>query len=148
MAGEEKIPGGRVVAKGHHAELTVDEIADLLPGGAALMDALGRRYWVMYYAAKGGNWDLARYEWRESLKVLRAMAKARPKYAEDLAAFEKETFAPIGKALDAGDFPAFERAYRDGIEASDTYHRKYEKPYIRFRLPDRPPEWLDVSERE
>ncbi len=141
------VSGDRVVAKGHHGELTLDEIVDLLPGGAALMDLLGRRYWVMYYAAKGGNWDLARYEWRESVKILHAMAKTRPKYAADLAAFEREAFASIGRALDAADFPAFERAYREGIEASDAYHEKYSKGYIRFRLPDRPPEWLDVGRR-
>lgn len=148
MAGEEKVPGERVVAKARHGELTVDEIADLLPGGAALMDALARRYWVMWYAARGGNWDLARYEWRESVKILHAMAKVRPKYAADLAEFEKEKFGPVGKALDAGDFPAFERAYREGIEASDTYHGKWGKPYIRFRLPDRPPDFLDVGNVE
>ncbi len=144
MAGEDA-PGDRVVGKGHHGELSLDEIADLLPGGAALMDLLGRRYWVMFYAAKGGNWDLARYEWRESAKVLRAMAKTRPKYAVDLGDFERGAWASIGKALDASDFPAFERAYREGIEASDTYHGKYDKPYIRFRLPDHPPEGLDLT---
>jgi hypothetical protein len=99
----------------------------------------------MYYAAKGGNWELARYEWRESAKLLHAMAKTRPKYAEDLAAFEGGVFARIGGALEAADFPAFERAYREGIAASDGYHAKWAKPYVRFRLPDHPPEMLDLS---
>ena len=109
------------------------------------MEAFGRRYWVMYYAARGGNWELARYERRESAKLLHALAKTRPKYAEDLAQFEREAYAKVGTALEAGDFPAFDRAYRAGIEASDTYHAKWGKAFIRFTLPDRPPDLLDVG---
>jgi hypothetical protein len=145
MAGEGSIPGSDVVAKTRHGELTVDEVADLLPGGAEIMEAFGRRYWVMHYAARGGNWDLASYEWRECGKLLRALAKTRPKYAEDLATFEREAYAKVGAALEAADFPAFDRAYRAGIEASDTYHAKWGKAFIRFRLPDRPPDGLDMG---
>ena len=144
MAREGAVPGSDVVAKTKHGELTVDEVADLLPGGAEIMEAFGRRYWVMYYAARGGNWELARYEWRESGKLLHALAKTRPKYAADLAEFEAGAYANVGTALEAGDFPAFDRAYRAGIEASDTYHAKWKKPFIRFRLPDRPPDILDL----
>jgi len=144
VAGKKSIPGSDIVAKTRHGELTVDEVADLLPGGAEVMEAFGRRYWVMYYAARGGNWELARYEWRESAKLLHGLAKTRPKYAEDLAAFESEAYARVGAALEGEDFPAFDRAYRAGIDSSDTYHAKWKKPFIRFRLPDRPPEVLDL----
>ncbi len=144
MADEERIPGERVVGRTRHTELTVDQIADLQHGLADLMDVFGRRYWVMVYAARGGNWDLARYEWRESVKLLHQMATTRPKYAQDLAAFETVRFTPIGRALEAADLTAFEEAMRAGIEASDTYHGKWAKPYIRFRIPDRPPDLLDL----
>ncbi len=142
---DERIPGDRVVGRTKQGELTVDEIADLLPGFASLMDELARRYWTMYYAARAENWDLARYEWRESVKLFQKMAKTRPKYAEDLAAFERETFSRIGESLEHTDIAAFERAFQDGIAASDSYHDKWAKPYIRFRLPNRPPDFLDVS---
>ena len=130
-----------------HGELSVDEIADLQHGLSDLMDVFGRRFWVMAYAARGGNWELARYEWRESAKLLRQMTKTRPKYAEDLAAFEREAFAGIGTALEAGDLSALEVAMRTAIEVSDTYHEKWSKGFIRFRLPSRPPDYLDVSGR-
>ena len=139
------MPGSDVVAKTRHGELTVDEVADLLPGGAEIMEAFGRRYWVMYYAARGGNWDLARYEWRESVKLLHQMAKTRPKYSEDLGAFERDRFDAVGKALESGDLAAFEAAIQAGIDASDTYHEKWTKPYIRFRMPTRRPDFPDVS---
>ena len=148
MAGKEKIPGDRVVGKTRHTELSVDEIAELQHGLSDLMDVFARRYWVMAFAARGGNWDLARYEWRESSKLLHQMAKTRPKYAEDLAAFENAPFAAIGRALESADLKAFEVAVGAGIEASDTYHEKWTKPYIRFRMPKRPPDFPDVSGSE
>jgi len=145
VAGGERIPGERVVGRSRHTELSVDEIADLQHGLSDLMDTFARRYWVMTFAARGGNWDLARYEWRESVKLLHQMAKTRPKYSEDLGAFERDRFDAVGKALESGDLPAFEAAIQAGIDASDTYHEKWTKPYIRFRMPTRRPDFLDVS---
>ena len=133
---EDTIPGARVRATTKHGELSVDEIAEMQPGGARLMDELAHRYWVLYYAAKGGNWDLARYMERESEKLLAILGTARPKYAADLDVFVKENLGPLDAAIRARDWPAFEAAYRRGIEASDVYHAKYNKSFLRFRLPD------------
>lgn len=134
-------------AKTIHGTLTVDDLASLQPGMARLMDELSRRYWALYYAAKAGNWELARYMVKEVEKILRAAALVRPKYAEDIASFTRDRLGPIEAAIEAHDWPAFETAYRRGIEASDEYHDKYNKGFIRFRLPDRPPEWLDLEPR-
>ena len=67
---ETPIPGSRVRATTKHGTLTVDEIAAMQPGMARLMDEVSRRYWVLYYAAKARNWELARYMLKESEKVL------------------------------------------------------------------------------
>lgn len=144
---EETIPGSRVRAATKHGPLTADEIGEALPGGARIMDELAHRYWVLYYAAKAGNWELARYMEKESEKVLQILAKVRPKYAEDLDVFIREDLAAIAHAIDEKDWPSFEAAYRRGIEASDVYHEKYNKVFLRFRLPDRPPDWFDLSPR-
>lgn len=144
---DEIIPGSRVRAATKHGDLTVDDIGEMQPGGARLMDELAHRYWVLYYAAKGGNWDLARYMERESEKLLVILGKARPKYGADLAVFVNESMGPLAAAIEARDWEAFEAAYRRGIEASDVYHAKYNKGFLRFRLPDRPPEWFDLGPR-
>lgn len=141
------IPGGRVRATTKHGTLTVDELAAIQPGMARLMDELSRRYWALYYAGKAGNWELARYMAKESEKILEAAALVRPKYAEDLAAFARDVFAPLAGAIESKDWTAFDAAYRRGIEVSDVYHAKYNKAFVRFRLPDRPPEWLDFKPR-
>lgn len=125
----------------------MDDLGAMVPGMARLMDELSRRYWVLYYAAKASNWELARYEWRESRTLLGIMRVVRPKYARDLEAFDSEVMAEIGRTLEAEDFDAFDRAYREGIAASDRYHAKLNKGFIRFRLPARPPDWIDVTPR-
>jgi hypothetical protein len=144
---EEAVPGSRVRASTKHGDLTVDEIGEMQPGGARLMDEFSRRYWVLYYAAKAGNWELARYMERESEKLLAILGKARPKYAADLDVFVHENLGPVAAAIEARDWRSFEEAYRRGIEASDVYHAKYNKAFLRFRLPDRPPEWFDLEPR-
>jgi hypothetical protein len=141
------IPGARVRGATKHGSLTVDEIAEIQPGMARLMDEVGRRVWVLYYAAKAGNWALARYMEREMEKVLMIAATVRPKYAEDLEAFRREHLPRIDAAIEAREWTAFDAAYRAAVDASNGYHEKYAKGFIRFRVPDRPPDWLDVAPR-
>ncbi len=144
---EAPIPGVRVRATTKHGTLTVDEIAAMQPGMARLMDELSRRYWTLYYAAKAGNWELARYMEQEAGKILKTAALARPKYREDLEAFQRVRLDRIAKAIEERDWRAFDVEYRRGIEDSDQYHDKYNKRFIRFRLPDHPPEWFDLTPR-
>ncbi len=142
---EETVPGSRVRTTTKHGTLTADELASMLPGMSRLMDELAHRTWVLYYAAKGGNWDLARYMERESEKLLETMALARPKYREDLATFAGEHLTAIARAIDARDWAGFDAAFRAAVDASDVYHAKYRKGFLRFRLPERPPEWFDLG---
>src|SRR2546421_11752541 len=144
---EGPIPGSRVRATTKHGTLTVDEIAAMQPGMARLMDELSRRYWVLYYAAKAGNWELAAYMARESEKILQTASVARPKYRDDIASFVRERLGPIARAIDAKDWRTFDAAYHRGIDDSNVYHDKYNKRFIRFRLPDHPPEWFDLTAR-
>lgn len=144
---ETPIPGSRVHATTKHGTLTVDELAAMQPGMARLMDEVSRRYWVLYYAAKARNWELAQYMLEESEKILRTASLARPKYREDLASFVRDRLDPIEDAIERKDWEAFEDAYRRGIADSDMYHDRYNKRFIRFRLPDHPPEWFDLGAR-
>ncbi|HYM40109.1 MAG TPA: hypothetical protein VEY12_08215 [Thermoplasmata archaeon] len=144
---EDQIPGSRVRITTKHGSLTADELGDVLPGAARLMDELARRYWVLYYAAKSGSWELARYMEKESEKVLAILGQVRPKYAADVNVFLREDLPPVVRAIEAKDWPGFDAAYRRSVDASDRYHEKYNKGFLRFRLPDRPPEWFDLSPR-
>ena len=144
---DETVPGSRVRATTKHGSLSVDEIAEMQPGLARLMVELSQRFWVLAYAGRAGNWELAEYMAREARKLLGTMVLARPKYGEDLKAFTAEHMRPIEAAIEARDLDAFEGAVRKSVEASDAYHVKYRKAFIRFRIPDRPPDWFDLEPR-
>lgn len=125
--------------------LTPEQLTEVQPGMARIMDEYGRRYWAMYYAAKAGNWDLARYMHRNMLKLGDVAATLRPKYAEAMKEFEERHMKVIGETLAAKDWPAFDAEYRRAMTASDEYHDRFKYNYIRFRLPDHPPEWLKME---
>jgi hypothetical protein len=133
---------GRSVAR---TELTLDEIAELLPGTGELMASVGQCWWKCAYAARGGNWDLAAYFVRRVRSLQRKLAVVRPKYSGDLAAFEEQHIAPALAACDAKDLRAFDGAFASATDRANELHAKWAKPYIRWTLPDEPPKDLEMS---
>ena len=135
-------------AKSQHlarTELTLDEIAELLPGTGEIMASVGECWWKCAYAARGGNWPLAAYFVRRVRSLQRKLAVVRPKYSGDLAAFEEQHIAPALAACDAGDLPAFDRAFAAATDKANELHVKWAKPYIRWTLPDEPPRDLELG---
>jgi hypothetical protein len=132
-------------ARATRTELTLDEIADLLPGTGEIMASVGDCWWKCAYAARGGNWPLAAYFVRRVRSLQRKLAVVRPKYSGDLAAFEDQHVAPALAACDAGDLAAFDRAFAAATDRANELHVKWAKPYIRWTLPDEPPRDLDLG---
>jgi hypothetical protein len=131
--------------KTKHTELSLQQIAELQPGLADLMPAVGDRYWVSYYAARGGNWALARYQLRHLVKLFRKGALTRPKHEANLTEYERTSIAPLFDAIESRDFAAFEAAYLRGIEVANQIHRDLGHPDLVWRLPSRPPEQFDLG---
>jgi hypothetical protein len=131
--------------RSRHVELDLDQLVELQPGLGRLMPEIGRRYWVVYYAAKGGNWELAAYQVRQIVHLFRIGSTTRPKMASMLEAFQKETLDPLAAAIQARDWNEFERIYEDGVGSADRFHAANKHPEIRWRLPDHPPPDLDLG---
>jgi len=126
-------------------QLTLEQIARLLPGTGEIMASVGIAWWKCAYAARGGNWELAAYFARRVRGLQRGLAVTRAKYADDLASFEAEHLTALLAALDAHDAPAFERAYTAATDRANELHVKWAKPYIRWVLPDEAPKDLDLG---
>lgn len=133
------------VGKTRHAELTLDQIAELQPGLADLMPAVGQRYWIAYYAARGGNWALARYQLRHLALLLRRGAVTRPKHAANLTEYERGSIGPLMEAVQGRDLNAFEQAYRRATDVANDLHRELGHPDIVWRLPPDPPAQFDLA---
>jgi len=131
--------------KTRHTELTLDQLAELQPGLAELMPAVGDRYWIAYYAAKGGNWALARYQLRHLAMLLRRGATTRPKHAQNLLEYERSSLGPLFEAIQVRDFEAFLRAYSEATSVANRLHVDLGHPDIVWRLPGAPPAQLDLG---
>lgn len=128
-----------------HGSITLDQLAEMQPGMARLMVEYAERFWTMYYAAKASNWALANYMHSEMMKLGKIVPIIRPKYAEGMAEFERTHMEPLLAAITANDGDAFEVEYRRTLAASDTFHDRFAKPFIRFRLPPEPPPYLEMA---
>ncbi len=139
------MPDDAKTAPTKRGELTLAEIAELLPGTGEIMASVGECWWKCAYAARGGNWQLAAYFVRRVRGLQRKLSVVRPKYSGDLAAFEEEHIDPALAACDAKDQRTFERAFAAATDKANELHVKWAKSYIHWTLPDEPPKDLELS---
>jgi hypothetical protein len=132
---------------GGKRDMSIDELAMVQPGLARIMPEIGARTWKLYYAGKARNWPNALYQWKEAKKLFELGAYTRPKHEDALEEYLRDHWAPIGKAIEAQDLPAFLAAFDAAVEAGNAWHAKKDKPYIRWKLPGEPPPDLDLTPR-
>jgi hypothetical protein len=128
-----------------HGDLTLDQIAELQPGLGTLMRDISDRYWILYYAAKGGHWDLAAYQLRGLRSLFKKGATTRPKYKVMLDDYAGQIFDPLEQHIVANDFPAFEKIYLAGIEVANQLHVATKHGEIIWKLPATPPAHLELG---
>ncbi len=133
------------IGKTKHTELTLDQVASMQPGLGYLMPMVSDRYWIAYYAAHSGNWALAAHEIRELAKLLQQCALTRPQYEPQLTAYERTTIADLLQAIATHDLGTYDAVFRKGTDAANAYHRSLGHPEIVWRLPQQPPDHLDLS---
>jgi len=128
-----------------HREMSVEDIATIQPGLGRIMPEIGARTWKLYYAAKAGNWVLAKFQLKEARGLMELGSFTRPKYEDNLNQFIEEHWNGLEAAILDEDFEVFDSLFRKAIEAANAYHELRDKPYIRWKLPDTPPPDLDLT---
>jgi len=124
--------------RSRHGELTLEEIADLLPGAGDAMVVVSRVYGNLWHAAAGGNWDLASFYFRRTRTLLRNVSITRPKYAAQIADFVSDFLEPVGQALLDRDLDRFEQLYEASVRRANELHVVTGYPYIRWSRPESP----------
>lgn len=114
-------------------------LADLQPGVGTVMIEYSGRYTNAYYAAKGGNWELADYMVKEMREIQEVGETTRPGRASSLKAFEQAYLDPLDKAIKAKDLKAFTTAFNRGVEGCNGCHASSGFAFIKYRLPKAPP---------
>ena len=123
-----------------HGELSLEEVAGLLPGTGEVMASVSHCFAMCWHASRGGNGELATYYLNRTRNLLRGLAVTRPKYAEQIREFETGFLEPLYQALRDEDGPAFRGAYERATEQANVYHVDTGHPYIRWARPAQPPE--------
>ena len=90
--------------KSKHGEHSIDQLVEIQPGLGRIMPEISDAYWYAYYAAKGGNFGLARYYVKKTISLMKLCATTRPKYEKMLAAYETGSLGPLMAAGGAEDW--------------------------------------------
>jgi hypothetical protein len=126
-------------------QFQLSELGALMPGMAEVMPLVGGRIWKCFYAGKARNQALARFQLKEAVNLMEKGAFLRPKYAENMEKFINEEVEAVKKTIEAADWDAFEGAFQAMVDAANAYHDVYDKPYLKWRIPDTPPPDLDMT---
>lgn len=138
---DDKPPTGKT----RHGELTLDQIASVLPGLGPIMKDVGERYWVCFHAAKGGNWELAAYELRSVRSLFKTGSVTRPKYAKMLSDYTAQHIEPLLQFCARKEWPGFEAAYHKSVDVANELHRQVNHGEIVWKLPPEPPQHFDLG---
>ena len=122
--------------------LELEQLTAIQPGLARLMPEIGARFWKAFYAAGAANWPLATWQLKELRKLFRLGNVTRPKYEADVEAYIHDDLVPLLAACDAADLAAFERAFSEAVDAANDYHRRWNKGFLVWKVPQTPPEDL------
>jgi hypothetical protein len=113
-------------------------LADIQPGLGTVMIEYANRFTNAYYAAKGGNWDLASYMVKEMGEIQEVGETTRPARADALKAFEKSYLDKINEAIKAKDFKKFEADFKSTVQGCNGCHAGQGFPFIKYQLPKAP----------
>jgi hypothetical protein len=120
-------------------------LAGIQPGLGTVMIEYGDRFTNTYYAAKGGNWDLAAYQLKEALEIQEVGEATRPGRAPGLKGFEDAYVGKLEDAIKDKDFAAFETAFNNAVKGCNGCHASQGFPYIKYELPAAAPAPLSVK---
>ena len=134
-----------VIPTKHNKHLTLGKIAEITPGLGTVMMEYSHRFYIAYYAAKAGNWDLAKYEIHEMLEIQEVAEATRPAHASALKAFEDTYLSKVEENVKTKEWKHFDNAYKKAVIGCNACHTKSGHAYIRYELPMTPPKMLDLS---
>jgi hypothetical protein len=126
----------------------IESIKGKLPDQSHAMQDVSYHFSNLWFAGQNENWPLAEFYNNETRSHLQWAVRIIPK-RKDLAgreidlqailqAFETSPWTQIKNAIAAKDKPAFEKAYRFGLETCYACHKAADKPFLRPQIPIRP----------
>ena len=128
--------------------LSLEELGHVQPGMARVMPEVGARIWKCFYAGKAKNKPLAAFQLKEAVNLMEMGVLLRPKYTDNMYKFIEEQVEGVKQAIEAEDWDKFEAAFDEMVDQANAYHELYDKPWLRWKIPEMPPPDLDMTPRE
>jgi hypothetical protein len=123
----------------------INKLADIQPGLGTVMMEYGARFSSAYYAAKGGNFELAGYMIKEMKEIQEVGETTRPARAPLLKAFETNYLDKLDAAAKAKNWSEYSSLTPQVVNACNQCHAKVQMAYIVYQLPAAPPAPLKMS---
>lgn len=114
-------------------------LANIQPGLGTVMTEYGHRFSNAYYAAKGGNFDLAVYMIDEMKEIQEVGETTRPKRAPLLKTFEESYLNKLEAAAKAKSWAQYQTLTPQVVAACNACHVATEHGYVVYQLPATPP---------
>ncbi|MFB6271491.1 MAG: hypothetical protein ABEL51_01215 [Salinibacter sp.] len=132
-----------------HGQIPLDDLPEILPGLPRIMAELSDRFWILYYAAERGNWDLAQYQVTVARSLLHAAGLTSSEALTDkLESFSRSHLSAIADSIEEQDLSTFKDVFNRAIESANQFHKATGVPYIHWTLPSYPPEHLKLSHQQ
>lgn len=126
-------------------EQQLKTLAELQPGVGTVMIEYSNRFTTMYYAAKGGNWDMAAYQLKEMREIQEVGENTRPARAPLLKAFETTYLDKLAEAIKAKDGKKFDAEFKKTVEGCNGCHAASDFAFIKYQLPKASPSPTSVK---
>jgi len=123
-----------------HGDLTLEQIADGLPGTGEVMASASHCFGTAWHAGRAGKWDLAAYYTRRVRGLMRLLAVRRPKYAAQLDEFVRDGLEPLLRSIADHDEAEFRGRYALCVAMVNRYHVSTGHAYIEWTAPAASPE--------
>jgi hypothetical protein len=123
-----------------HGDLTLEQIADGLPGTGEVMAAVSHCFGTAWHAGRAGKWQLAAYYTRRVRGLMQTLAVRRPKYAGNLNEFIRDGLEPLLRAMVDQDESEFRSRYAACVVMANRYHIDTGHAYIEWTPPAASPE--------
>lgn len=123
----------------------IKRLSDLQPGLGTVMMEYGARFSNAYYAAKGGNFELAQYMIKEMTEIQEVGETTRPARAALLKAFESNYLDKLDAAAKAKNWSQYSKLMPQVVNACNQCHVKVGMAYIVYQVPSAPPAPLKMS---
>ncbi len=104
-------------------------------GASELMLQMGDRYKNLYWAAKLGQWDFARYQSEEIEELIEKLIQAEPKREKSARAFLEHVYPRLPDAIRSHDWEKFASAFEHMRQQCEACHRKNARAYIKLPTP-------------